>query len=158
METVTILVGTIAAGKSTLCRDKRDIAQFSRDELRKIFAAEVGKEYIYDLFIEKRIDKMIKAAFESLLYLGVKDIIIDETNITIEDRKYFITKAKEFGYVVKAIVFPDLGEDIHVERRLSNNHGDVSEQKWREVYREKKERYEEPTKEEGFDEVEYYES
>lgn len=156
IKTVTMLVGQIASGKSSLCDKDKDSTVISKDDLRYEFATLVNKAYLYDELLEQNIDTLFKNSFKIMLSLGIDNLIIDETNMTKEGRRYYINKAKEFGYKVKAIVFPDLGEDTHVKRRLNNNHGDTSEETWREVYREKKARYEEPTKEEGFDEVIFY--
>lgn len=153
MKTVTVLVGNIASGKSSYLEDNADSAIISRDCIRKQFANTIDEDYIYDEYLERIIHSMIEELMHGLCYIGTVDIIIDETNMTKEGRRMFIEIAKSYRYKTKAIVFPDLGEDIHIKRRLKDNHGDISEETWREVYREKKERYEVPYLEEGFDDI-----
>lgn len=48
-------------------------------------------------------------------------------------------------------MFKDCGEYEHVRRRLSNNHGNTSEEKWRTVYRRNLDVFNYPSYSEGFD-------
>ena len=79
--------------------------------------------------------------------------------MTESGREFYKHTAKVHGYKVVAVVFKDYGEDEHIKRRMNavgeHHHSWVSEETWRRVYREKRQRYEEPTLDEGFDEIRF---
>ena len=163
-----ILIGNIAAGKSTWLKSReidrstgyKSKVIISRDNIRKQFAKSIGREYIYEEYLEKIIHSIIEEYTYGYCHIGTPNIFIDETNMTTSGRQMFIDIASDYGYKITVVVFPDLGEDEHVRRRLLCNHGcelndGLTEDLWRRVYREKKDKYEEPTLEEGFDEIIY---
>ena len=147
---VSILVGNIASGKSTWTDQYPNAFILSKDKLRYDYG---GGEYVFNPYLEEIIDSVIKLSYDAVLYQQNQHIIIDETNMTKNTRAFYITLAKKYGYVVEIVVFPDLGEDGHVKRRLRNNHGNINEETWRMVYKEKKARYEPPSFTEGFDKI-----
>lgn len=160
MKTVYVLVGNIASGKSTYIKTLvLDGAVLSKDDLRKHFGYFKGVGYLYDTNTEYFIDKIVEEYFRCYCSMRVENIFIDETNMTESGREFYKHTAKVYGYKVVAVVFKDYGEDEHVKRRRNavgeHHHGGVSEETWRRVYREKRQRYEEPTLDEGFDEIIY---
>jgi len=145
--TLVILVGNIGSGKSSRVKQLySDCQVISRDEWRYHFGA---GNYLFDYKLESKIDKLVKEQFRIGLSLG-NNIVIDETNMDRNTRKYYVDLAKEYRYTIVAVVFPDLGEDEHVRRRMSKNHGDTPESTWREVYKRKQNKFQMPTQEEGF--------
>jgi predicted kinase len=156
---IFIMVGNIASGKSTHLEEVKatdpNIVIISKDDIRKMFAKSINKDYIWNEDLEEIINIITIGTFGGYCHIGTQNIYIDETNMTKRDREVFINIARDCDYKITVVIFPDLGEDIHVERRLSNNHGDMSEETWRRVYREKKDKYEEPTYDEGFDYIIY---
>lgn len=160
MKTVYVLVGNVASGKSTYIKTSGlDGAVISKDDFRKHFGHFKGVGYLYDTNTELYIDKIAEAYFNCYCKIGVENIFIDDTNMTYYDRSFYKYNAKDYGYGVVAVVFEDCGEDEHVKRRMNavgdHHHGGVSEETWRKVYREKRQRYEKPTLDEGFDEIIY---
>ena len=157
MNKVTMLIGNIGSGKSTwLDKNTTGTVIISKDNIRKDFARCINKDYLFDDAIEPYVYNIVTNYFKGVLHLNYNHVVIDETNITCETRSPYIIVAKEFNYIVNAVVFPDLGEEEHIRRRMIRNHDDtISRDKWVEVYRWKKERYEEPTKTEGFDSIIY---
>jgi len=147
---VSILVGNIASGKSTWADKYPDAFVLSKDKLRYDYG---GGKYVFDSYLEGTIDSVIKLSYDAVLYQQFQHIIIDETNMTKDIRAFYIMLAKKYGYTVEVIVFPDLGEDIHVKKRLQNNHGDVSEETWRKVYQDNLALYDVPSFTEGFDNI-----
>ncbi len=151
---LTILVGNISSGKSTWCNEQIDNGMLlSKDDARKAFAVSIGEKYIYDHVLEEFIHSITLDLLEGMCYIGTENIVLDETNMSKYTRLPFIQVAKKYGYDVEALIFPDKGEDIHVQRRLKDNHGDTSEEVWRDVYRRKQGSYEEPTKDEMIDNI-----
>ncbi len=157
MNKVTVLIGNIGSGKSTwINKNHKDTIIISKDLTRRSFAKCVGKGYIFDDELEKYIHEITINFFKGCLYLGSEHIIYDETNMTKVTRQPFIEVAKNLSYSVHAVVLPDLGEEEHVRRRLSNNYDNtITKEKWIEIYQWKKNRFEEPSKEEGFDSIIY---
>lgn len=148
MPNVYVLVGNIASGKSTFC-NSGEMEVISKDDLR--YCIRPG-EYVFDVDCEGLIQMLIKEKLRCSI-LGGESVIIDETNMSVDSRKWVLDMCKDMGATPVAIVFPDRGEDSHVYARLKDNHGDTSESTWREVYRRKYSQYVMPTKEEGFDDV-----
>jgi len=155
-----VLVGNIGSGKSTWIKKYKetheDVWVVSRDNIR--YALGDG-EYIYDKDFESYIQYFCSDIFNTLVDKQVGSIIIDETNMTRKVRKRYLRLNNlyipEYRYHTQAIVFPDLGENEHVRRRLGDNHGDTEEGTWIGVYRGLRGAYEAPTGGEGFDEVSF---
>lgn len=157
MNKVTILIGNIGSGKSTwIDNNFKDTIVVSKDLTRKSFARCIGKEYLFDDQLETYVHEITINLFKGCLYLNSPHVICDETNMTVATRAPFIAAAKEFGYEVNAIIFPDLGEEEHIRRRLKSNHDStIDKEQWTEIYRWKKERFEVPIKDEGFSSIIY---
>ncbi len=148
---IQILVGNIASGKSTYCKKHfNDFIILSCDALRYMIGAD---HYIYNVCLEPILQKAILDMYVAFQICG-KNIIIDETNVSMLNRKLFIKK-KKLGYRIKAIVFPRLDMKKSVMRRLCNNHGNTKQAIWEDVWNRFDSRYEEPMLEEGFDEIIY---
>ncbi|MGD2071861.1 MAG: ATP-binding protein [Candidatus Thorarchaeota archaeon] len=148
---IQILIGNIGSGKSTEC--KRQINNgyliISKDDLRYSLGA--GK-YTFNPQFEYAIHITALTLCDALMALG-KNIIIDETNMDKETRKYYIKLAKKYRYKRIAVIFPKLTRKESVKRRLISNHGDTSKEIWEEVWDRKNEAYERPTRKEGFHEI-----
>jgi len=157
MKKITVLVGNIASGKSSYLVKYPLGVVISKDNLRKKFSGSIGKSYIYDPFVEASIADLCASQLDIYIYLGVEHIIIDETHMSLDSRKWIFNTLGIGDYEVEAIVFPDDGEDIHVQRRMKDNHGTkedgCTEEIWREVYRRKEDKFQYPTIDEGFDEI-----
>lgn len=150
METreIQILIGNIGAGKSTYVKRMVDkgYVVISKDALRYMVG---GGQYIYDEALEPVIHTMATGIL-LLLVFSRKNIIIDETNMSITERKDFMQYKYILDYKYTAIVFPKLSKEESVARRLQANHGVTPKEVWEQVWERKNAEYEEPTKEEGF--------
>jgi len=157
MKKVSMLIGNIGSGKSTwINKNTTNTVVISKDNIRKDFARCRNKSYLFDESIEIYVHNIVTNYFKGVLHLDYDHIIIDETNMTRETRNPYIVLAKDFDYTVNALVFPDLGEEEHIRRRMLSNHDEtIIRDAWVDIYRWKKERYEEPTKKEGFDSIIY---
>ena len=65
----------------------------------------------------------------------------------------YIKLAKEKDYEVIALVMPYLNKEDSIERRLSNNHGNISKEVWNEVWEKFNVQYDIPILPEGFDKI-----
>jgi len=156
MNTLYVLVGNIGSGKSTFCKHflkehKEKIVCTCRDSLRYMIG---GGDYIFDPDLEPFIVISHLRILEAFMNEGF-DIIIDETNISSVYREDYLELAEYYDYQKIALVFPKLDKETSVSRRLQNDHGDQGREVWEGVWDKFNNKYEEPTKEEGFDEVRY---
>lgn len=153
MKEIQILIGNIGSGKTTYCKQKAKEGYLiiSKDDVRYSIGA--GK-YIFNPNLEHAIDCSIKT---KIFWMGFEDVnlIIDETNMDIETRQWYIHNAKLRDAKIIGVVFPKISKNESVKRRLSSNHGNTSKETWEEVWERKNEIYEEPTKDEGFNEIIY---
>ena len=165
---IYVLIGSIASGKSTWKKKFKeehttntdrlitDVAVISRDTFR--YALGDG-DYIFDPKYESYIKFITKELFLVSLENNVSNIIVDETNMSRKVRRNYMETLqsawRRTDYLYNAVVFPDMGIDVHVGRRLGDNHGDTPRSTWEGVYRGLRDAYEPPTKEEGFDSIIY---
>jgi predicted kinase len=152
---LTILVANIASGKSSYTKQYPNAFVISKDDIRKTFAKAINLSYIFDSGLEKYINDLALTYCIGAMNICCDHIIIDETNMTWNDRKPYITLAKENGYYCKCVYFEEISEDEAVKRRMDNNHGNIKEALWRVVFRKNKKKYESPSVVEGFDEITY---
>ena len=151
MAKLILLVGNIGSSKSTYAKQlvKQGYYVVSRDSLRYMIGA---GDYIFDREKEPIIHSMLMKCLMALFILG-EDIIIDETNMTQKVRANYIERGKQFNYEIEAHVMPTMDREESVRRRMGDNHGDLPDAKWEEVWEGFNGRYVEPTVEEGFDKV-----
>lgn len=146
-----ILIGNIGAGKTTLCKElvEQGFLIISKDDIRYSLGA---GNYLFDERAEIAIELGTNSLFETLCALNF-NIVIDETNMPKKDREHYIEVGKAHRYNITALILPELSKKESVKRRLQNNHGDTPKSVWVEVWKRKHKEYEEPTKEEGFNEI-----
>ncbi len=151
MKKLMILVGNIGSGKSTLVEDLVKLNYFviCKDSLRYMLG---GNNYIFDEKLEDVIHKTSISMLRQLMKKKVS-IVIDETHMNKESRAEALEIANKHNYTTIAYILPKISKRESVKRRLSVNHGDTSKKIWEEVWDRKNAKYEEPTSEEGFDQI-----
>lgn len=156
--TLTILVGNIASGKTTLSKKlsmiEQDTVVISRDAIRYMLGA--GK-YLFDPSLEKYVAKANIRLLRTFLNSD-KNIILDEVNNTANMRNSFTTIAREYDYYVRVLVMPKYSMKYSVDRRMKDPHGDAPRSVWEGVWKKFNESFEPPTLEEDVDEVVYIDS
>ncbi len=145
--TLTLLVGVPGSGKTTWANNnhKENEVVLSSDLIRKeLFNDETNQENNKLVFttLYKRARNLIKQG---------KSVIIDATNVTIKDRARALNNFANFNVIKVAIVFKT-ATDI-CKFRDKNRTRTVGE----EVIDKFTEKFINPTKEEGFDEIIYIE-
>lgn len=145
---LVILVGNIGCGKSTKALELANNGYCVINDDAVVTMIGGGKYTLYDVK-KKPIYKNIEAvgAITSLNY-GF-NTVIDMPNMTKRKRKRYIDIGK--GYTCKIICYnwgPGISNDL--QRRLKDHRGYT---KWVEAFKRKHSEYEEPTLDEGFDEL-----
>lgn len=160
MKTCYVMVGLPATGKSTFIEKikNEDTWIYSTDMYIESVAEENG--ITYDDAFKTNIDdakKFNDKKLETMTYLG-KDVIWDQTNISKKKRKKIISQMKEKGYSVECICFlhpePSKIDDVKMwDERLKSREGKTIPQN---VISNMIENFVLPEKDEGFDNVIYY--
>ncbi len=152
MNKLYVLVGVPGSGKTTWVQNQKwakDCVVVSTDEFVEAYAKECGKTYseVFQEYMPTAV--LLMAAKVVDARDSKKDLIWDQTSTTIK------TRAKKFNmlpdYYKVAVVFKR-PPDEELEKRLASRPGkdvpwSVIEQMWG--------NWEEPTLEEGFDEIWY---
>lgn len=152
MPVAYILVGVPASGKSTWAETQQNLVDcdyISSDIFIEEYAREKGVSYseAFDEAIKPAISKMLDELEKSVL--ACRDIIWDQTSTTIASRAKKLNLLRIYCKV--AVVFKTPDEEEH-RRRLSLREGKTIPE---EVLKEMIENFEQPTIEEGFDEILY---
>lgn len=147
MSQLILLVGPIASGKSTFVQEAFPYALVVNDDAI-VTAIHGGNYTLYD----KQLKSLYKQIELDIIHYGLshnKTVIIDRPNLKRETRDRYRAIAKSLDCITYTYLFPDLGIETHVQRRMNNSRG-YSKEYWEKVYLEHSKIYEVPTKEEGF--------
>ncbi|KKN07095.1 hypothetical protein LCGC14_1070630 [marine sediment metagenome] len=152
LKCLIIMIGNTASGKSTYVKDliKKGYISICKDGIRYSIG---GGKYIFNPKYEVAIHCAAIALLTNLLKIGA-NIVIDETNMDKKTRKVYLDYSKKAGYKNIAIVTPKVSLRITLRRRMKDKkHGNQKPEVWAQVFTRKKNKYERPTKKEGFDEI-----
>lgn len=110
MRTINILRGISGAGKSTYTRNNFPSASvFSADN----FFMHNGI-YEFDPNLLGRAHDWCKHQFERALQRGDDEVVVDNTNTTLRELKFYVEAAAEYGYtlsVIRLVVDPTIAAD-----------------------------------------------
>lgn len=111
MKTLYIMSGISGSGKSTVAKTLFPFATY-------LNADSIRRELTGDESDQTRNTDVFKVLYERLKWfveIGVSDIIVDNTSLTVHDRKKIIDHAKKYGDIHVVIVFikPDIGLAIY---------------------------------------------
>jgi len=151
MKEIIILTGNIGAGKSTTVKNyqEKGYVVIARDMLRYAIG---GGNYVFDEKYEPIIWSTELTMLDDFLNLGV-NIIVDEVGVSKIMRARYINVAEMYDYKIISYVFPRLSMKESVDRRMTNPHGFPDRQVWESVWTKFDKMYEEPSLDEGFDEI-----
>lgn len=159
------LIGLPSSGKSTWIKKNIDSKFYSiicRDEIVEEVADDNNLDY-NDMYNDnsefiKSLNEIVSKLLLNQLFTALnqnQNIIIDMLNINKKSRKGFFKIINDYNYKIKAIVFEV--DDIDLLKKVANKRSDELNDKYfkSETLDELKNRYTEPIKEEGFDEIVY---
>lgn len=158
MPMLTVLVGLPGSGKSTCIQSAyTNPTQFvySTDDLLEVAAKELGSTYndVFETLIKsvtKSADNMLAGAIKQN-----KDVVWDQTNMSAKKRAAILSKfPTAYQKVCVCFVPPqNAAEQQELNRRLANRPGKTIPAH---IMRNMASSYVMPTREEGFDVVEFY--
>lgn len=148
---VIILVGNIGSGKSTIAIEyqKKGYIVISKDQLRYAIG---GGKYIFSVHLEPVVWQTELYMYKKFLRLGV-DIIIDGTNVSRALRSKYIEDARYYDYKIICREMPKLSLKESVSRRMTNPHQRYDKRFWESLWTIFDNKYEKPTKKEGFNQI-----
>jgi tRNA uridine 5-carbamoylmethylation protein Kti12 len=151
---IYVLTGLPGAGKSTWAKKKSEETGaliVNRDSIRQMFYGSYKFDDEYEYIVKYCTIEIVK----QILDCAVKDLIIDECNLTKIKREFwiniikgFIDKEKEFNIIL--VWFKENKNNI--EYRYNDLRG-LSKEYWSDVIEKMKSVYEPPIADEGFDQI-----
>ncbi len=148
-----VLVGMIASGKSTYCKNAAKRGQVIMNDDAIVNMLHADEYTLYD----KKLKILYKSIENNIISLGLcmaRSVVIDRgLNVSISARQRWIAIARSFDVPCEAIVFPKVENEIHAKRRFESASRGHSYDYWLKVAVEHDKQYEEPTCAEGFDKV-----
>ena len=152
MNTIHVMVGNIGTGKSWTTKrlvnedTRKNTCVVNTDSLVPML--NLGN-YSPDVFTDRHRElytHLLTGSAYILMHHGF-DVIVDTAMMSKAKRKKFIDVAKSHGAQVKVYVHKTPGG---LERRIAESHGDAP---WDKVYEMFEKEYEEPSLDEGIDEI-----
>jgi predicted kinase len=154
--TLELLVGPIASGKSTYCKQQNTTKTLFVNDDSIVNMVHCGNYKAYD----KKLKTLYKSIENQIITSGANsgyNIIVDRPNHTRAMRRRYIGLAKSFDMTVNIILFSRMTPITHAFRRMKSDPRGYSLEYWSKVATEHDKRYQEPDKDiEGFDNIYFY--
>lgn len=160
MNTIQILVGPIASGKSTYARKQGDVGALivSHDSLTEMLHG----TYRYEAALRAAYREMEESLVLATLKAG-RDVVIDRTHLTRESRlrwvncREYLTYVRGCRYNIVAVVFPVESPEVHAKRRFEVDARGRSYEQWLAVAKHHAEQWskESISESERFDDIIY---
>lgn len=153
MVKIYTLVGMIASGKSSYCKNaaKQGCIIVNDDSIVNMLHGDDYSLYNNQLKVfYKSIENQIIA---TALCMGMPVIVDRGLNVSKSGRQRWLALAKSFDVPCEAIIFPHDGAETHAKRRTEHDGRGHPPEYWSRVAKIHDGLYSEPTVEEGFDQV-----
>jgi predicted kinase len=150
---IEVLIGNIASGKSTYCKKRAEEGWIILNDDEIVKMVHGGDYSLYDERLKPLYKSVETTVLQNSLLLHQNVVIDKGTNITVNSRKRWIGLASAFDTQITAVVFPFESPEIHAERRYKSDDRNLSYERWLRVASELGRKYEEPTLQEGFNNV-----
>lgn len=155
--TLELLVGPIASGKSTYCREAAKNGSIIVNDDSIVTSAHGGDYHLYNKALKPFYKSIENHMVSTALAIGL-NVVIDRPNHSISMRRRFIAIAKSFDIPVTLIMFKRESPEVHASRRFNSDSRGHSLEYWIDAARYHESLYESPNQEiELFDKIVNYE-
>lgn len=155
MSKIQVLVGMVASGKSSYCRNaaKQGVICMNDDAIVNMLH---GENYtLYDPKLKLLYKSIENHVIATSLAMG-RIVAVDRgLNIDARGRARWVSLAKSFDVPCEAILFHKDTPEIHAKRRTQSDARNRTYDYWLSVARNHSARHVEPTTEEGFTAIHY---
>lgn len=152
---IYVLVGMIASGKSTYCKNAAKHGQVIMNDDAIVNMLHADDYTLYD----KKLKILYKSIENNIISLGLcmgKTVVIDRgLNVSKSARQRWIATAKSFDVPCEAVVFAKDSNEVHARRRFDKDARGHSYDYWLKVATEHGNQYQIPTAIEGFDNIHF---
>lgn len=149
---ITLLIGPIASGKSTICRKWAKDGKIIINDDSIVNAMHAG---IYGLYQEK-CKPLYKSIENHILCMAIGmglDVVIDRPCHTRDSRLRYTMLAKSLDTEIMAVLTKRELPEVHATRRYAYNARGHSYEYWLGVAEKHEELYEPPTMDEGYSHI-----
>jgi len=152
---MTILVGNIASGKSTICKKLASEGHIIVNDDAVVNLIHADQYVLY----EQKLKSLYKYVEHAIIQFGLgmgRNVVVDRPNLKRDTRKRFIEIARSFEVPAHIIVMPMRTPEEHAKKRCEQDARGWSYEHWLKVATVRYEGYEKPDKDiEGFDSIEF---
>jgi len=149
---VWILVGPIAAGKSSHCGWAAKHGKIIINDDAIVELVHGGDYLLYDKSLKPFYKSIENYILQAALLAG-RDVIIDRPNVKRSTRARYISIATAMGAEVVAVLFPWGTDEEHARRRMAFDSRGLDYDYWLRACQWHRKFYEAPALEEGFSEI-----
>lgn len=150
-----MLFGLIASGKSTYAKQKAEEGWIIINDDSIVNAIHAENYFLYDINLKPLYKSIENHILTTAIAMG-RNVLIDRgVDICKESRKRWIAIAKSLDTPIKAVCFEVASPEIHAQRRYAVDSRGHSYDYWLKVAKKHMTKFCEPSKEEGFDEIEH---
>jgi predicted kinase len=150
---IYILVGCIASGKSTYCKNAAKSGQIIINDDSIVNLLHADDYTLYD----KNLKILYKSIELNILSMGLclgKSIVIDRgLNVSIKGRQRYLALAKSYDVECHAIIVPMDTPQVHARRRADHDGRGHDYDYWLDVAKAHYYSYDTPSIDEGFDKI-----
>lgn len=148
-----VLVGPIASGKSTYCRNAAKMGSIIMNDDAIVNLVHAEEYTLYDKKLKILYKSIENQLVSTSLALG-KTVVIDRgLNMSVKGRKRWLALASSFDVSCEAICFLNEGPEVHAKRRTSGDCRGHDYDYWLNVAQTHQSSFVVPTLEEGFNVV-----
>jgi len=156
MASITLLVGQIASGKSTLCKKLASSGSIILNDDNTVTALHGGDYKLYDKKL-KPLYKAMETTVITMAWALGKDVVIDRTCLDPITRQRYISLAKSMDITdIRATVFPLCSPIVHAQRRMASDSRGYDLEYWTKVAKFLEAKAVQPGLDEGFTEINYW--
>jgi predicted kinase len=141
--TIELLIGPLASGKSTYCRQAATEGAIIVNDDAIVTAVHGGDYTLYKKSLKPLYKNIENSIIGTALSMGLR-VVVDRPNHSIQMRNRYVALGNSFDVPVDFIMFKREPPNIHAERRFVNDARGHSLQYWIEVAMAHDSLYEKP--------------